>query len=133
MKIKAEKAREYLRHLENLTAIAKECGIDTGMGDEHYYGAELYKKLHKIEAKGHRLAEKDCNGELEEDENDESTWWHKKIEKQVQELFNNKLKGLYVNGDPRGYTLKINDFEKHYPSLNMYKDFGGYAILAPEF
>jgi len=25
MKIKAEKAREYLRHLENLTAIAKEC------------------------------------------------------------------------------------------------------------
>ena len=52
----------------------------------------------------------------------------------VQSLFNGKLKGLFINGDARGYALKIEDkvMISDYKETGLYKDWGGYGILAPE-
>jgi hypothetical protein len=50
------------------------------------------------------------------------------IEKAVKKLLPG-VEGFFINGDPRGYSLKIK--EKIYPELHQ--DWGGYGILAPEF
>jgi len=40
---------------------------------------------------------------------------------------------VFINGDPRGYALKINDKYVRENQLRIYSDMGGYGIIAPEF
>lgn len=48
----------------------------------------------------------------------------------LKKLFNGKLpKGLFINTDARGYSLKIEDSER----IELHRDFGGYYILAPKY
>lgn len=54
-----------------------------------------------------------------------------KRENEVINIFNNKLKGLFINQDPRGYALKIKGEGGDYDGLH--RDLGGYYILAPDF
>jgi transcription initiation factor IIE alpha subunit len=49
------------------------------------------------------------------------------IEKQVQKIFDNKLEGLFINYDSRGYALKIKA-----DNNPLGQDWGGYYILSPE-
>jgi transcription initiation factor IIE alpha subunit len=49
------------------------------------------------------------------------------IEKQVQKIFDNKLEGLFINYDSRGYALKIKA-----DNSPLGQDWGGYYILSPE-
>lgn len=59
----------------------------------------------------------------------------------VKSLFGGTLpKGFFINGDPRGYALKINSGNEagmvHHPEYipqGLHTDWGGYGILAPEF
>lgn len=63
-----------------------------------------------------------------------------RIAEQVKKLFGGTLpQGFFINGDPRGYALKINAGNEagmeHHPEYipeGLHKDWGGYGILAPE-
>ena len=69
----------------------------------------LCKRIHRIEVKAHRLAEDYCNGRIESDD------WQEKKEnsflKSLDKILNFKDQGIpvIINGDPRGYALKINE------------------------
>ena len=39
---------------------------------------------------------------------------------------------VFINRDPRGYALKIDDVWMHNKQPRLFRDFGGYGILAPE-
>lgn len=49
--------------------------------------------------------------------------------KQESEL---ERRGVFVNLDPRGYALKIDDEYMRAHNLKLHTDMGGYGILAPE-
>lgn len=97
----------------------------------------LARKLHRIELEAHRLAENYCNGT----NNVTTENWEELTEKildKVDNVTGFKRKGVpvFVNGDARGYALKIHDaWVKGYQSKGgrIYTDWGGYGILAPEF
>jgi len=62
---------------------------------------------------------------------------HNQFEQELEEILQpNDSSLLYVNGDPRGYGLKIQSEERNRlyeeQGINIYSDFGGYGILAPE-
>ena len=93
----------------------------------------LAKKVHRIEVKAHKLAEDYCNGLLETDD-----FYEKKegsILKSLDKVldFTSKNIPVFVNGDPRGYALKIDDAYVKANDLDIHRDWGGYGILAPEF
>jgi hypothetical protein len=89
----------------------------------------LAKQVHSIEVKAHKLAEDECNG-VAVPEN-----WEKKILVRLDKIINFKAKGvpIFVNGDPRGYALKIEDAWMKANECDLHRDWGGYGILAPEF
>ena len=89
----------------------------------------LCKQLRRLENKAHRLAEAWCNGTIDADTYDARA---DKILASLNKLLNYRTQGVpvFLNSDPRGYALKIKDgFCQH---LRIYKDWGGYGILAPE-
>jgi hypothetical protein len=91
---------------------------------------ELSKKLHSIEVKAHRYAEQECSGEIEQsDERD------KQILDAVDKITGFRAKGIpvFLNGDPRGYALKIDDAYMRQHNVDLHKDWGGYGIIAPDF
>lgn len=129
MSTKAERRLQRLeQHYASLEKLAKLCGV------ENPNGRKLSTKLLGIERIAHLDAVKWCNGEIDSDKWEEDELYYTK---QVQALFNNNLKGLKINGDARGHTLKISS---HYmkpetglfSSTGLHTDWGGYGILAPE-
>jgi hypothetical protein len=40
---------------------------------------------------------------------------------------------VFLNGDPRGYALKIRDTDVRARKLDIHTDWGGYGIIAPDF
>lgn len=93
---------------------------------------KLSKRLHNIETKAHRLAEDYCNGIIDSDQ------WEIEADKilaRVDKVLGYLEKNIpvFVNGDPRGYALKIRDEYVREHDLKIYRDWGGYGILAPDF
>lgn len=80
-----------------------------------------------------------ANGEMNEDE---GTAADERIKQRLAVLFGGTLpRGFFINGDPRGYTLKLDpeawkvseDARENYEALPIkMTDWGGYMILAPE-
>lgn len=94
---------------------------------------KLSKKLRRLEIKGNRIATQLCNGEIDQDQFDNEK---DKIRLKLRDILEiNSLKdwGVFFNSDPRGYALKICDKRVRDFKLNIYRDWGGYGILAPEF
>lgn len=91
----------------------------------------ISNRLRALEAKYNRLATDYCNGDISTDKWGEVSG---EGEKEVQYYFNGNLKGLQINGDARGYALKINDETKRtvYQEINLQTDWGGNGLLAPE-
>lgn len=91
--------------------------------------SSLYKRLHRLEAEAHTFAEKCCN----EDVGD------KKIERKIASILKRAeaILGVNVaitlNGDPRGYALKIDPKIMKAKRLEIQTDWGGYGIICPEF
>lgn len=112
------------KHGANLNAI-----FETGLDN-----VKLAKKLHSLELKAHKLAEDYCNGA-----NGVTTDnWDEKCEpilKAIDKILNYEKKGIpvFINGDARGYALKIKDDYVKAQKLAIYQDWGGYGILAPDF
>ncbi len=124
MKNKEQRTRQY----EALEALAITCGIESPDGEQ------LYKKLRTWERKANKASLDYCNGELA-GEQFEPFIQH--VENEVSKLFNCKVSGFFVNTDPRGYALKIQDkhvrSEGKYSTIRIHQDWGGDGILAPDF
>lgn len=93
---------------------------------------ELYKRLHRIEAEAHSFAEKCCNVEVSDAKQERKD---ASILKRLDEILGFKAVGvpIFVNGDPRGYALKIDDGVVKAKGLEIERDWGGYGIICPEF
>ncbi len=109
------------QHGKNLNAI-----FNTGLDP-----VALCKKLHKLENMAHRLTTELCNG-LSELDTQYAETEIELIKNQVNIILNNP-EGFFVNRDPRGYALKINDQYIRDNNLTIYRDYGGYGIIAPDF
>lgn len=109
------------QHGENLNYIFY-TGIDP---------VELCKKLRRLENKAHRLALDYCNG----DNGIDGARWEKESDKilaTVNKILSNSTVPVFINPDARGYTLKIRDNFIRKNNIDIYRDMGGYGILAPE-
>jgi len=136
MNTKEKMYQQIQQHGENLNRIF----------NTQFDAVTLCKKLHRLEVKAHRLATDYCNGENGIDNIEAFEQAEKPIMESVYKLLNNgkfnddrphqKKVPIYLNGDARGYALKINDaYVKllREQNKNIYTDWGGYGILAPEF
>lgn len=110
----------------------------------------LCKKLRRLENKAHQITTRLCNGfpdlyaevqakvtEYLESELD-------KIEQKVRDFLESyqrprsfkKINAIFINHDPRGYALKIDDETvRYFEELGEqfpHKDWGGFGILAPD-
>ena len=97
--------------------------------DQDIDPVKLCKRLFRLENKAHKLALDFCNGEIDQLE------WDQKADKiltKVEAILKNK-KVLFLNGDARGYALKIDDEYIRNNNLNIHRDWGGYGIIAPDF
>jgi hypothetical protein len=93
---------------------------------------KLCKKLLRLENKLHWYATEYCNGNL----NGDDMGWNivaSKIVGKVAKILNSKDIDIMTNADCRGYSLKINAGVVRAKNLNIYRDFGGYGIIAPDF
>jgi len=92
----------------------------------------LVEALQRLEKRAHKLAEDECNRPLPEGYADRV---QAKIERELDALldFKRAKVPVFVNGDPRGYALKIEDGYVRDHNLDIHRDWGGYGILCPEF
>lgn len=92
----------------------------------------LCKNLLRLEIKASRITTELCNGMNTEANADEAL---EAILAEVNAILENTGKNpvpVFINRDPRGYALKIDDVWMHNKQPHLYRDFGGYGILAPE-
>ena len=92
----------------------------------------LSRKLFRLEYKAHRLAEDYCNGKIETSE------WEgisDKMLSSLEKIIGKKnMNKVFINGDPRGYALKIDDkYKDKIDKAGIVRDWGGYGIIAPDF
>lgn len=125
MKIEATNARGYVRHLEALETLNQ----TRPHGPAVTLTPEEFGKLVRIERKANRDAVALCNGEIEQEEFEKREERHLA---KVRALLGHPLPGLFVNGDPRGYALKIDPERQPLPE-GMHTDWGSYGIIAPQF
>lgn len=149
MKTLTKKERRKMqleRHYAALVRLAEACGVKKADGKK------LSVALLKIERLAHAGATAYCNGEdftyflgvnhQHLFNSDEKAWdnFVADIEIYVRALFNDKLPPFfYVNGDARGYALKIrgaeagNDYGRDLiEKTGLQRDWGGNGLLAPE-
>lgn len=93
-------------------------------------GLGAWRKLVRIERAANKAACDYCNGAIDGDEWDRlKTIFAEKVARVSSS--GKAPKGFFINGDPRGYTLKIeSETAKKYPGLQ--RDWGGYGCLAAQ-
>lgn len=109
------------------------------LGKNNYTGLALWRKLRRIEQRAHAGATARCNGERFEtfdfcsNEDDWDTFTSQ-IENCVVRVLGGTPPKFYVNGDARGYALKLDSSEggrvKATP-FALESDWGSNQILAP--
>lgn len=118
-----QKDRMYLlieEHGLNLLEIFPNCKEQSGI--------KLCKKLRRYENKATILTTAYCNGAEGADFEQQI----EAIKKSVVNLLGSPADGvLFVNYDPRGYTLKLTS--EFSADKNIYRDWGGFGIIAPDF
>jgi hypothetical protein len=102
-------------------------------------GLQIWRKLRRIESLASKAATAQCNGESYGGQpfRDDDQWeaFKAEIENKVAAVFGGTLpKRFFVNGDPRGYALKLDCDEKNQPAtkFDLHQDLGRYQILAPD-
>jgi hypothetical protein len=94
---------------------------------------ELCRKLRRLEAQAAAFALRLCNGpEFESEDAQERI--KERILDRVDNLLDFRADGVpvFLNQDPRGYSLKIRAKYVQEKQLAIHRDWGGYGILAPE-
>lgn len=91
----------------------------------------LCKKLFKLENAQHRAATDYCNGTLSEQAFDAQITRTKKA---LAKILGDRPENppIYINHDPRGYALKIDEAIMRERNLDLMKDWGGYGLIAPD-
>lgn len=106
---------------------------------------KLCKSLLRLERKAHHAVTCLCNtntlhltefnqynDDTREAKIEEQALFFSKILSKVYKLLGDEAEGkVFVNYDPRGYALKIRS--EHSKDMDIYKDWGGYGIIAPNF
>ena len=121
-----ERDKAIVSHGWKLLAIFPAAAIRTPLA--------LYLALRRLEAQAERLGLRSCNGpEWPSEEAQEAA--EERILKHVDELLGFVEAGIpvFLNGDPRGYALKIESEYVREHELDIDRDWGGYGILAPDF
>jgi len=109
------------KHGENLLSLFP----DTKFTD----AVKLSKALYRLENRYHREAEAFCNGGIDID-----VWGiiQDEAELAVKHITGNTDIPIIINGDARGYTLKIDSDYMYANNVKLHRDWGGYGILAPD-
>lgn len=114
------------RQIEALEKLARHYGHKIN-------GEKALKALRRLDLSVNRISTDVCNGDRPQNALNAKVGAAKKT---VLRVLGFLPEGLFVNTDPRGYSLKIDDnIERtvHFPNgINLHRDIGGYAILAPE-
>lgn len=95
---------------------------------------ELCRRLRRLESKGAALGLRLCNGPEFADE-DEADRIGDAILAQVDKIlrYTESKVPVFLNRDPRGYALKINDaWMSKNLGKRLQRDWGGYGIIAPD-
>ena len=94
------------------------------------FKASQFNRLRQLENIANYNAASYCNGWID---GDTYEYCKERTIKAVTKLHSGALPaGFFVNGDPRGYALKIDNEKVEIPQ-GMHTDWGGYGILAPVF
>lgn len=132
------KAQQLLEHYATCERLAEYLGV------ENPDGKKLSVSLLKIEREAHNAATAQCNGEAYGGQpfRNEDHWdaFKSGITAQVERAISRKravsLPGFFVNGDPCGYALKIDNESPEGNALigavRLHTDWGGYGILSPD-
>ena len=111
--------KNIMEHGDNLNVIF---GLDVDK-------VKLCKSLRRIETALTIPLERYCNGEI--DEKEITRIENNKLKLLGKLIGEHNLKMIFINRDPRGYALKIHsELSK---DMKIYRDFGGYGIIAPDF
>lgn len=90
-------------------------------------GADVYT-AYFIERRLRRLMTQRCNEPM-----DDEVYQRRKgiLVEKLKNLFGGELpEGLFINTDPRGYSIKFEDnISETHPATCLQRDFGGYHIL----
>ena len=125
--MKEEIKKQVICHINELSKIFN---LDYLKTDEDKI--RLARKLRKIDAEAHKFAEDCCNGvlDLTDEQHNKKT---SEILDKVDFLLNFRKQNIpvFINGDPRGYSLKIGDSWAR--DKEIHHDWGGYGIIAPNF
>jgi hypothetical protein len=118
-----------IRHGQNLTKLFH---LDPETTDP----VKLCKQLRRLEVKANRDAVDYCNAHIsgyEYDTREAATL------KALDKILTFSTHGIpvFVNGDPRGCALKIDDdytraYNRIHPGSRIAQDWGGYGLIAPE-
>ena len=100
-------------------------------------GLTLWRKLRRLEKEANDAATAQCNGspyKLQPYREDFQWEAYKgRVAATVKSILGKLPVGFFVNGDPRGYALKINpEVKGAVVPEGMHTDLGRYGILAPE-
>lgn len=90
----------------------------------------LCKKLFRLENRAHRYAEDYCNGHIDHDLFASAS---SIILEKVSSILGTDESNIFINGDPRGYAIKFTTEFTNNNINNMWRDMGGYGIVAPDF
>ena len=93
---------------------------------------KLCKRLRRLESTAQAIGLQLCNGpEMSEGEQDRRV---EAVLAQLGKLLQFQAAGVacFVNLDPRGYALKIQDEDMRRLNLKLHSDWGGYGIIAPD-
>jgi len=90
-------------------------------------GLQLWRKLCKIEREASAAALRLCNDSHYSQEEFDTV--KDSVKEQIRKTFGQIPPGFFVNSDPRGYALKLDNDKTTIPE-GMHKDWGGYGILA---
>jgi hypothetical protein len=122
---KFTKQERRQKHIEALARLFEKTFLET---------KRVYQNLILIERIGRGAAESYCNGTIDSDAYDSIL---NNIKERIRrlELPNRIMLNIHLNGDPRGYFLKLDDdfTRKELLNFEIEKDWGGYAILVPQF
>jgi hypothetical protein len=92
-------------------------------------GLVLWRQLRRIENPLHYNAERYCNGDIDSEQ------WEvikNQYRNRLAKVFGGRVPtGVFINGDPRGHALKLDNEQMAIPA-GMETDWGGYGILAAE-
>lgn len=88
-------------------------------------GLSVWRKLRRVEQEISRYSECYCNGGMSLEAFDVRC---ENAKHKAARIMGKLPNGFFVNRDPRGYALKI---ESEQLPQGMWKDWGGYGILAP--